>query len=130
MDPLLLTTVFTSLLPVAVDGIKTLIGRKTGDKPAVLTADDYAKVTDVDVRKLQALAELDKPQGSSYPWVEAVRSLQRPVVVSLVMVSWLYGVIFPMPPDKFLLVSQLASSVFFFLFGERVSFYVQQRIGK
>ena len=121
MDPLLLSTVLTSLLPAAVDGIKSIVSRKTGDKPAVLTADDYSKIADVDIRKLQALAALDKPAGPTYPWVEAVRSLQRPVVVVAALSAWLYGAVFGMDPGKFATVSQLASAVFFFLFGERVN---------
>lgn len=125
MDPILLSTVLTSLIPAGIDIVKTFVSRKTDGKPAVLTADDYTKITNADVAKITALAELDKPDGPSYPWVSAFRQLQRPVVVVLVLLAWLYAVFFPSSEANFQVISQLASSVFFYLFGDRTNLYVR-----
>lgn len=126
MDPILLSTVLTSLIPAGVDAVKSWVSKKTDGKPAVLTADDYAKVIDADIRKLAAIAQLDKGDGPSYPWVNATRQIQRPGVVAGVLVSWLYGVFTDMPEANFQTVSQMASSVFFYLFGDRVNLYVKR----
>ena len=127
MDPILLSTVLTSVLPAAIDSIKSWVGRKTGDKPAVLTVADYASLADSEVKKLTALANLDKGDGPSYPWVNAIRQLQRPTVVSLVSIAWVYGALSGMSAESFALTSQMASSVFFFLFGERVNLNLRQK---
>lgn len=126
MDPLLLTTALSALLPAAVDGIKSFIGSKTGNKPAVLTAEDYSKVVDADIRKLEVLSKLDSPGGETSKWANNLRSVQRPAVVMLVLLAWLYGAVFGLPGDVFQTVSQLASTVFFYLFGDRTNLYLKK----
>lgn len=122
MDPLTLLTVFA---PVVMDGAKALIGRFTGNKPAIVTTDDYAKVQDADIRKLEAIAKLDVPAGETYKWVNAVRSMQRPVVVASVLLAWVYVVVTDSAQvDN---VSNLASAVFFYLFGERGLGYIKKK---
>lgn len=122
MEPLTILTVFAPLL---MDGAKALIGKFTGNQPAVLTANDYVKLLDADIRKLQALADLDKPAGETYPWVNTIRSLQRPVVVVVVLIAWSYA----MGTDSAQAdnVSNLASAVFFYLFGERGLGYIKRK---
>lgn len=126
MDPLLLTTVLSALLPATIDGIKTFVGSKTGNKPAILTADDYSKVVDADIRKLEIISKLDSPGGDTSKWVNNLRSIQRPTVVALVLIAWLYGVFFNVPDGIFQIVSQLASTVFFYLFGDRTNLYIKK----
>lgn len=128
MDPILLTTALTSLLPAGVDLVKTWFAKKNDGKPIAATADDYAKIVNADIAKLQALAAVEKGDGPSYPWVNAVRQLQRPPVVLAVLAAWVAMVFDPTVTDeKFQLVSQLASSVFFYLFGDRVNMYLRHR---
>ena len=55
MDP---TIIFTSLIPLIIDGVKTAIGHFTDNKPAVVNAEDYSKVVDADIRKLDALYKI------------------------------------------------------------------------
>lgn len=117
MDPVTLLTMFAPLL---VSGGKALISRITGGSPAVTTPEDYAKIAASDVAKLEALAKLDATAEAGYPWVAAVRALQRPAVVAAVLLAWLVGILFDMEDVKFELVTNLASAVFFYLFGERV----------
>ena len=122
MDPLTLLTVFA---PVVMDGAKALIGRFTGNKPAIVTTEDYAKVQDADIRKLETIAKLDVPAGETYKWVNAVRSMQRPVVVASVLLAWVYAVVTNSAQvDN---VSNLASAVFFYLFGERGLGYIKKK---
>jgi hypothetical protein len=125
MDP---TIILTSLLPLIIDGVKSAIGHFTGNKPAITNADDYAKVTDSDIKKLEALAKLDSPNGDTSKWVNNLKSLQRITVVYLVLFAWITGTfIISMPDDRYKLLSDLAGAVFFYLFGDRVNFYAQKR---
>lgn len=123
MEPL---TILAALAPAAIDGIKALIGKFTGNKPTITNADDYSKVTDADVRKLQALAQLEAPGGEVPAWVNAVRAMQRPPVVFAVIAVWLVGATGDMAEDKFLMVSNLAATVFFYLFGDRTMLYFKR----
>jgi hypothetical protein len=124
MDP---TIIFTSLLPLVIDGVKSAIGHFTGNKPAVISPEDYGKVIDADIRKLEALSKLDNTIGTTSVWVNNLKSLQRIIVVYLVVISWVIGTfVVTLPDDRYLLLSNLAGSIFFFLFGDRVNFYAKK----
>ncbi len=127
MEPI---TVLTALLPTVIDGVKAFVSRKTGGAPAVVSADDYAKVIDADVRRLQALASLDQAAGPTSTWVANVRHMQRPTAGAVVLLSWCLGAmaLVDMDAARFELVSNLASSVFFYLFGERTNMYLRKRL--
>lgn len=124
MDP---TIIFTSLIPLIIDGVKSIVGKYTGDKPAILSATDYSTVVDADIKKLQALASLDNPNGQTYTWVNSAKVLQRIVVVYATIGAWITATFFvSVPTDRYQLVSNLAGSIFFFLFGDRVNFYLKK----
>lgn len=121
MDP---TIILTSLIPLVIDGVKSAIGHFTGNKPTIVNADDYSKVVDADIRKLDALAKLDSTTGPTSVWVNNLKSLQRITVVYLVLFAWIAGTfIIVLPDDRYKLVSDLAGAIFFYLFGDRVNFY-------
>lgn len=126
MDPLLLTTVLTSIIPAAIDVVKSWATRKNDGRPMPTNADEYIKMLDADVQRLKALAALDSEGEASFPWVAAVRKLQRPAVIAVVLGVWIVMAFSPTAQkETFSLVSQMASAVFFFLFGDRVNFYVR-----
>lgn len=121
-------TILTAFIPIATEGLKSLVARFTGNTPAITTPDDYAKVVDADIRKLQALAQLDHDSGATSLWVNNLKSLQRIVVVYATIGSWVVATfVVNFPDDRYKLVSSLASSIFFFLFGDRVNFYLKKK---
>lgn len=125
MDP---TLILTSLIPLLIDGVKSAIGHFTGNKPAVVNAEDYSKVVDADIRKLEALAKLDSTSGPTSTWVDNLKSLQRIMVVYLVLFAWITGTfIITLPDDRYKLLSDLAGAIFFYLFGDRVNFYAKKK---
>lgn len=123
MEPL---TILAALVPSAIDGIKALIGKFTGNKPTIVNSDDYEKVTAADVSKLNALAALDSPAGNVSVWVNNVRAMQRPPVVYAVTLAWLIGAFGFMPEQNFVMVSNIAATVFFYLFGDRTNLYFKR----
>lgn len=124
MEPL---TILTAFAPIVIEGVKGLIARFTGNTPAITTPADYAAVVDADIRKLQALASLDMSSGQTSPWVNNLKSLQRIIVVYATIGSWIAATFFVvLPDDRYKLVSSLASAIFFFLFGDRVNFYMKK----
>ena len=122
MDPI---TILASLLPLVIDGGKALISKVTGGTPPITSADDFIKIQDADVRRLEAIAKLDVPTGDVSRWVNDVRAMQRPTVVAIVLLAWVYTV--ATSGQHIDLVSNMASSVFFYLFGERGLMYVKKK---
>lgn len=121
MDPV---TILAALGPVAVNLVNSLIGRfisPDGFKPTNI--DDYTKMKTVDLEMFKAMNEAGG-SNPSYPWVEAVIRLMRPTVAVIVLGTWAY---MEMTGDASPSVSNFASSVGFYLFGDRTLFYAQRK---
>lgn len=126
MDPL---TILAALGPLAVDLGKSLIGRfiaPDGFKPTNI--DDYVKMKSVDLEMFKAMNEAGGV-NPSYPWVEAVIRLMRPGVAVIVLGTWAFMEI---TGDSTPSVSNFASAVGFYLFGDRTLFYANKvsNVGK
>lgn len=122
MDPL---TIFAALGPVAVNLVNSLIGRfisPDGFKPTNI--DDYTKMKTVDLEMFKAMNDAGGT-NPSYPWVEAVIRLMRPGVAVIVLGTWAY---MEMTGDASAAVANFASSVGFYLFGDRTLFYSQKKV--
>ena len=125
MDPI---TILSAFLPVITDGIRGVIGKFTGGAGAKpQNVDEAIKLVDADIRRLEALSKLDSV-GDTAPWVNNVRALQRPVVGAIVLLAWLLVIASPSVSDSAMqLVSNLASSVIFDLFGDRTYLYLKRK---
>lgn len=120
MDPL---TIFAALGPLAVDLGKSLISRYVAPdqfKPA--TIDDYAKMKQIDLDMFKAINEAGGT-NPSYPWVEAVVRMQRPLVGVIVLGTWAYLKLNGQASEG---VDNFASCIGFYLFGDRTLFYSRQ----
>lgn len=121
MDPI---TILAALGPLAVDLGKSLIGRfisPDGFKPTNI--DDYTKMKAVDLEMFKAMNDAGGT-NPSYPWVEAVIRLMRPGVAVIVLGTWAY---MEVVGDSTPAVSNFASAVGFYLFGDRTLFYAQRK---
>jgi hypothetical protein len=123
MDPI---TILAALGPVAVDLGKSLINRFIAPeqfKPA--TIEQYAKMKEIDLEFFKTMNEAGGG-NPSYPWVEAIVRLMRPLIGIIVLSTWAYlalvdnGVVNEQ-------VSNFASVIGFYLFGERSLFYVKKQ---
>ena len=124
MDPMI---ILTAIIPMLTDVVKSVIGKFTGNVPAISNAEDYSKVVDADVRKLEALAKMDSPNGQTSVWVNNLKVLQRVTVVYITITAWIVATfLVTMPDPRYKLISDLAGSIFFYLFGDRTNFYLKQ----
>jgi len=123
MDPI---TILSALGPVALDLGKSLINRFIAPdqfKPA--TIEQYAKMKEIDLEFFKTMNEAGGG-NASYPWVEAIIRLMRPLIGIIVLSTWAYlalvgdGVVNEQ-------VSNFASVIGFYLFGERSLFYVKKQ---
>jgi hypothetical protein len=123
MDPI---TILAALGPVAVDLGKSLINRFIAPdqfKPA--TIEQYAKMKEIDLEFFKTMNEAGGG-NASYPWVEAIIRLMRPVIGIIVLSTWAYLAIVG-DGEVNEQVSNFASVIGFYLFGERSLFYVKKQ---
>lgn len=125
MLPLLATTVIPALIPAAIDGFRSLIGLFTGGKTAPLTAEQRIQLMQADIERLKALAQLDQA-GDVHKWVNDVRALQRPAAVVIVLITWLAVHFIQVDESVRVFTAELASSVIFYLFGDRTNTYLKR----
>ena len=120
MDPL---TILATFAPFAVDLGKSLINRFiAGDSFKPANIDEYVKMREVDLGFFKAMNEAGGT-NPSYPWVEAVVRLMRPSVTLIVLGTWAYLELNGQPSNT---VTNFASAVGFYLFGDRTLFYAKK----
>lgn len=80
-------------------------------KPA--NVEQAIQLANVDIEKLRIITQADAT-GETYKWVEALRKLQRPIVVFATLAAFIYN------PQQ-AAVSQIFQVVMWYLFGERIT---------
>ena len=121
MDPI---TLLAALGPVAVDLGKSLINKFIAPdqfKPA--TIDQYVQMKQLDLEMFKTINEAGGG-NQSYPWVEGIVRLMRPIVGVLVLATWAYTVLTGHMSEE---VNNFASAIGFYLFGERSLFYIKKK---
>jgi hypothetical protein len=120
MDPL---TILAALGPLAVDLGKSLISRFIApDQFKPSTIEQYVAMKQVDLDFFKTMNEAGG-SNPSYPWVEAVVRLMRPAVGLIVLGTWAY---MELSGQSSVAVSNFASAVGFYLFGDRTLFYANK----
>lgn len=122
IDPLTALAVFA---PLAVDLGKSLIARFVAPdefKPA--TIEQYTQMRQIDLDMFKAMNDAGGT-NPSYPWVEAVVRLMRPSIALIVLGTWAYLELSGGANDT---VSNFASAIGFYLFGDRSLFYAKKSL--
>ena len=128
IEPISMLTMFA---PVISDGIRGLVNKFTGNAGAEpANVEEAVKLVEADIRRLEAIAKLDKVEGDVSLWVNNIRALQRPIATGVVLVSWIgllvmYGN--TEPQNVIDIISNLASAVIFYLFGDRSYMHFKKR---
>lgn len=120
MDPL---TILATFAPFAVDLGKSLINRFiAGDtfKPANIS--EYIDMRKMDLDFFKAMNDAGGT-NPSYLWVEAIVRLMRPSVTIIVLGTWAY---LELNGQSSPTVTNFASAVGFYLFGDRTLFYAKK----
>lgn len=124
MDPITLLAAFA---PALVDGVKALVHKYLAPKefkPA--TVEEYKTMRDADLSWFNAVNNAGG-SGATYPWVEAVKQLQRPAVAAAVLGTW--AVVHLIAPGvEHVAVDNAASIVSLYLFGDRTLLYARKAI--
>jgi hypothetical protein len=116
---MILETIIGALVPVGIDGIKSLIGMFTGGvKP--LNVDDQIKLDQNEIAKLEAIAKLDNPYGVPSQWVIDLRASSRYLGALFVIVVGIGTLFLPVQPEIQRIGIEAANIAFGFLFGTRI----------
>lgn len=116
---MILETIIGALVPVGIDGIKSLIGMFTGGvKP--LNVDDQIKLDQNEIAKLEAIAKLDNPYGQPSQWVVDLRASSRYLGALFVIVVGIGSLFLPVAPEIQRIGIEAANIAFGFLFGTRI----------
>lgn len=116
---MILETIIGALVPVGIDGIKTLIGKFTdGVKP--VSVDEQIKLDQNEIAKLQAIAALDNPYGTPSQWVVDLRASSRYIGALFVIVVGIGTLFFSLAPEIQRIGVEAANIAFGFLFGTRI----------
>lgn len=124
IDPV---TIAAAGVPLIIEAGKAAIQKWLAPdtfKPA--TIEDYTKLKSIDLEWFKTLISADSG-GETYPWVEAIRKLQRPFVTVSVLFTWAYCHAANVPTDS---IDNMAAAIGFYLFGDRTMFYVKQKVTK
>lgn len=120
MDPL---TILAAFGPLAVDLGKSLISKFIApDQFKPSTIEQYVAMRRIDLDMFKAMNEAGGT-NQSYPWVEAIVRLMRPTVGAIVLGTWAY---LEMNGGATNTVSNFASAIGFYLFGDRTLFYANK----
>lgn len=118
MDPI---TFLAALLPLGVEAGKAAIQRFLApDQVKPATFADLLQLQQLDLERFKAM---QGGEGASFPWVEAVRQLQRPVFAAGVLAVWVWQASTGDPSEN---VMNMASAVTFYLFGDRTLVYIKR----
>ena len=116
---MILETIIGALVPVGIDGIKSLIGMFTGGvKP--LNVDEQIKLDQNEIAKLEAIAKLDNPYGTPSQWVVDLRASSRYLGALFVIVVGIGTLFLPVEPEIQRIGIEAANIAFGFLFGTRI----------
>jgi hypothetical protein len=116
----ILQNILAALLPVAVDGVKGVIGKFSGEvRPTNI--DEQIKLDGSQVEKLKALATLDNPYGTPSQWVVDLRASFRYLAAAIVIVAGLGVQLVPTVDLTIRLAGlEFSAMAFSFIFGDRV----------
>jgi hypothetical protein len=114
-------TILAALAPLAVDAGKALIGKFIGAEFKPANVADWLAMKKADLEQFQALNNAGGA-NPSYPWVEAIVRLQRPIVGAAVLSVWAYSRTVGVPSES---IDNFASAIGFYLFGDRTLFYIR-----
>lgn len=126
----LLTLVLPALLPAIIDLVKAafsrILGIPTGEPQ---NFNERLEDKKLDIEKLKAIAELDRPAGNVSRWVSDFRASFRYIAVGVIVVA---AIVYNFMPEgrqnavSLTYLNELAASATFFIIGDRVYLGLKQ----
>lgn len=113
--------------PLVLDLGKSVINKfLTPDQYKPQNVDEYVRMKQLDLDMFKAINEAGG-SNPSYPWVEAIVRLQRPLVATIALATWAYTHLSGIASPE---VDDFCAAIGFYLFGDRTLFYAKQAAKK
>ena len=124
MDPL---TILTAFIPTISEAIRAGVNKLTGNAGAQpANVQEAVQIMQAETERFKAINGADGVSGPVSLWVNNIRALQRPAVALLVILAWATTLYMEVSPDLSTMAANLASSVAFYLFGDRTLMYARK----
>jgi hypothetical protein len=121
-DPLTLLAAIAPMASHAGGALIDIVKNKYApDEIKPTNVDEFIQISD---QRLKLFQSMNNVGGVSYPWVEAIIKLQRPLVVAIVSITWgyMHGMNYPDTAA----IDNAAGIIGSYLFADRTLFYARK----
>lgn len=113
--------ILPALVPAATDAARGLVAKISGGAGAQpQNVAEVVQLMKAQTERLQALSELDKPEGQISQWVANLRASFRYIAVGVVELAALAAVLFHVQGEGVAVLLELAGAGMSFIIGERM----------
>lgn len=116
------SVLFPALIPALTDGVRGIFAKFTkgaGGNP--VNVNERIQLMEAETKRLQALAEIDKPSGEPSLWVNNLRSSFRYIAIIVIWLATISAVFTPTVPEAItLILLDLSGACMSFVIGERM----------
>ena len=118
----LLSIIFPAIVPALADGVRGIFAKVTGGAGGTpQNVNERIALMEAETKRLQALAEIDKPAGEPHQIVTDIRAMFRYVFITIVWLATVFAIFTPSVPKEFTLVLlDIAGATLSFVIGERM----------
>lgn len=118
----LASLIFPALMPTLADGVRGIFAKFSGGAGGTpQNVAERIQLMEAETKRLQALAEIDKPSGEPSRWVTDMRSSFRYIAI---LIIWLATIVAVFTPDIaqpiVLMMLDLSGACMSFVIGERM----------
>ena len=118
----ILSLLFPAIVPALTDGVRGIFAKFTGGAGGTpQNVNERIQLMEAETKRLQALAEIDKPAGEPSRWVTDVRAVFRYAAIMIIWLATIVAVFDPSVPEAItLMLLDLSGACMSFVIGERM----------
>lgn len=114
--------IFPALMPALTDGVRGIFAKFSGGAGGTpQNVNERIQLMEAETKRLQALADIDKPSGEPSTWVTDIRAVFRYAAITLIWIATIVAVFTPTVPQNItLMMLDLSGACMSFVIGERM----------
>lgn len=118
----ILSLLFPAIVPALTDGVRGIFAKFTGGAGGTpQNVNERIQLMEAETKRLQALAEIDKPAGEPSRWVTDVRAVFRYAAIMIIWLATIVAVFDQNIPEAItLMLLDLSGACMSFVIGERM----------
>jgi hypothetical protein len=118
----LASLIFPALMPALTDGLRGIFAKVTGGAGGTpQNVNERIQLMEAETKRLQALADIDKPSGEPSRWVTDMRSSFRYIAIMIIWLATIAAVFSPSIAQSItVMLLDLSGACMSFVIGERM----------